>query len=381
MVNFEKVEIIKKLGHGTYGTVYLVKYNGKDYALKVMKVLEEDKKENFVNDLWREIDTYKYIDTLKKSDQIFFTKLYGYQIYDNCNEQMNLPNKEALHYNKVKALYDSSVCGKLLIEYKGLVSLDDFNMYNLNEKEIASILLQVYKIALLLLEGGYSHTDIRFANLMITPTIKKTFQFIGKKIPYYGNQISIIDYGAVANKKYHFENLDGRKLFIDDPDFWLYFELGRFTQIAVTNGYENNCLPHKKYNKYLIISEYGKNIFLRLLTTKYRPFYIEHLKKYMKLFPKAEKTCNLIINNMNKITNNAELLEVIGKNIETIYFWLIHSKIYIQFKLKYPDVYRKIFRLCTTDYFLLPNDLIQKVIDTNKAEDLINLFIGIIYNE
>ena len=69
-IDFEKVHIIKELGHGLYGTTYLAKYNMKqdeEYALKIQHVLEKDIKNNYNNEIWRELSLYKYINTLTMS--------------------------------------------------------------------------------------------------------------------------------------------------------------------------------------------------------------------------------------------------------------------------------------------------------------------------
>ena len=33
--------------------------------------------------MWCEMDLYKYIDKMHKKEQLFFTKLYGYEIFNN----------------------------------------------------------------------------------------------------------------------------------------------------------------------------------------------------------------------------------------------------------------------------------------------------------
>lgn len=43
MIYFNKVKTIKKLGSGMFGTTYLVKYQNKKYALKIQKILPENK--------------------------------------------------------------------------------------------------------------------------------------------------------------------------------------------------------------------------------------------------------------------------------------------------------------------------------------------------
>ena len=108
MVDFNNIKVIKKLGIGAYGTTYLCNYKRKQYALKVQHILETDKIKDYKNELWREIDLYEYINTLPKKDQRFFTKLYGYVIYNGCTHKQirtftpnfdDKKNKFAQHLN------------------------------------------------------------------------------------------------------------------------------------------------------------------------------------------------------------------------------------------------------------------------------------------
>ena len=88
MINFDDLQIIKKLGSGTFGTSYLVKTikNNKEYVLKTQKIFYSDKKlkdniRNYKEQIWREIDLHEFINTIDKKNQLFFTKLYDYKIF------------------------------------------------------------------------------------------------------------------------------------------------------------------------------------------------------------------------------------------------------------------------------------------------------------
>jgi len=49
--------IIKTLGKGMHGTVYLVKNSeGIEFAMKVEQIFEKDLEQNFKSPVWREID-------------------------------------------------------------------------------------------------------------------------------------------------------------------------------------------------------------------------------------------------------------------------------------------------------------------------------------
>ena len=90
-INFDNIKIIKKLNAGWHGTIYLCKYTNKLYALKIQHILEKDRIKSYDNSIWCEIDLYNSINKMPKNDQLFFTKLYGYKIYDNCTHKQIRP--------------------------------------------------------------------------------------------------------------------------------------------------------------------------------------------------------------------------------------------------------------------------------------------------
>ncbi len=93
MVNFDDLQIIKKLGSGVFGTSYLVKKtkdSNQEYVLKIQKLLYSEKKlkdnnRDYKEQIWREIDLHEFVNTLDKKEQIFFTKIYEYKIINNCD--------------------------------------------------------------------------------------------------------------------------------------------------------------------------------------------------------------------------------------------------------------------------------------------------------
>lgn len=102
MINFNNIKIIKKINAGMLGTTYLCEYKKKYYALKIQHILEKDQIEDYNNEMWREIDLYKFIDKMPNKDKIFFTKLYGYKIYNNCTHKQIRPYKIDLNDTKSK---------------------------------------------------------------------------------------------------------------------------------------------------------------------------------------------------------------------------------------------------------------------------------------
>ena len=99
-INFNNITIIKTLGAGMLGTTYLAKYNDNNYALKIQNILPSDKNKSYKKSLWCELDLYDYINNLKPLQQKFFTKLYDYEIIDDCDHKQIRPYKIDLNDKK-----------------------------------------------------------------------------------------------------------------------------------------------------------------------------------------------------------------------------------------------------------------------------------------
>jgi serine/threonine protein kinase len=131
-INFNNITNVKTLGTGMFGTTYLAKYNDNNYALKIQKILSNDRNKSYKKSLWRELNLYDYINNLKPPQEKFFTKLYGYEIIDDCKHKQIRPYKIDLNNKKDKfamrlsKLDKSNWCVKLLTEYKGNKTLQQY---------------------------------------------------------------------------------------------------------------------------------------------------------------------------------------------------------------------------------------------------------------
>ena len=118
-----------ELGVGMFGTTYLVSYKNKKYALKVQNILSSHRNKNFNYELWRELDLYNYIDKMNDNDKKFFTKLYSYQIYNNCKHkqkrEVELKGNNSFDKQLMK-LDNSSWCVNFLLEYHGKYRFYDY---------------------------------------------------------------------------------------------------------------------------------------------------------------------------------------------------------------------------------------------------------------
>jgi serine/threonine protein kinase len=254
-INFNNITIIKLLGSGMFGTTYLVKYNNNNYALKIQNILKSDKNKSYKKSLWRELDLYDYINKLKLQQQNFFTKLYSYEIINDCDHKQIRPykidfnNKKDKFATKLSKLDKSNYCVKLLTEYKGNITLQQYLYKNkLTVFQTYSIILQISNIMLILYEGGYSHNDLHTENIMLNFTEEKTFTFLNKRIPFYGLHISVIDYGEVLHKKFKI-NYKYQKIFLENRKEFFFEELYTIIMVVIMNldKYINDCkkIKHK----------------------------------------------------------------------------------------------------------------------------------------
>ena len=95
---YYKYEIIKVLGMGLQGTVYLVKdqYNDK-YAMKIEKILKSNK-----DKIWNEID---FSNSMRKIKSEHFMIIHNYWLDKNCEHIQNwnkIINKN--NYNRIQLI-------------------------------------------------------------------------------------------------------------------------------------------------------------------------------------------------------------------------------------------------------------------------------------
>ena len=342
MIDFNNVKIIKKLNTGIYGTTYLCDYKKKQYALKIQHILST--KKDYNNEMWREIDVFKYIDTLTKNEQLFFTKLYGYRIYDNCkHKQIRTFKLTGQQIEKFKKLDESNLCVEFLLEYKGKHTLRDFL---LKKKYTYSIILQIINIILILHKGGYSHNDLHYENIMIYKTKKEYFIMNGHKINYNGYQVSAIDYGRVLHKKYKIKYEGFIENFLTDNKKWLLEEIFNTIIPIITNYFTNPCIHLNK--KYI-------NDTLNIIFKNHLDIYNQEIIKYIKMFPKG--IYNLNIDEKNKF-----------------YYYAVNNRFIYEFELKYPKLFKKYFN-CITFWILSKNECLDFLLFDNP-NDYITFFIN-----
>ena len=386
-IDFDKVKIIKKLGFGIIGTTYLITYNNKKYALKIQNILEEEKNKNFNNELWRELDLYKYINKLKSEEKLFFNELHDYKIFNNCNHKQkerpfpvdfnDIHNEFA---QRLKKLDSSTWCLKYLLDYKGDMTLDTFLLkHTLNPKLIYSLMIQICNITYILDKGGYSHNDLHENNIMVNKTNKKYFIFMNKKIPYEGYQLSVIDYGEVLHKKFKIKYKGNGNIFLNHKKFYLYKETLQSIFIIINNQCKlifDYKQKHKRLPKIDINDVYTK------ILKNHPDFYIMIKDKYITQIPYCKEIFDCIMNKINTGKSIGEIINDEIKNNNNIFTYenikfakFILFKIENEFALFFPEKISKYRGLSSSYDMLLPKEDVQQILLQSNYKDLVNVLI------
>jgi len=273
-MDINKFEIIKELGHGMIGTVYLAKYKKKNYALKIEHILEKDIKKSSSSPVWREIFfSTKFAN--KYPEQ--FIKLYKYDIIDNCEHKQKYNiNINLLDKSVGKRIYNISKSNYCIRKVYSLIEGNFKDIIDLlTKKQLYSFILQYSHIILLLHNNGYAHCDIHYYNIGYVKTNKKFVKILDNKIPTYGYIFNLIDYGFIMNKNNNLNN-ENRKIYelqyineynlhfileilYDDTDFYNYLIKNKIT--FNYNELYNIFLESNEYKIVNYLSENNLNCF------------------------------------------------------------------------------------------------------------------------
>jgi hypothetical protein len=244
------MKYIKLLGTGFSGSTYLVKKNGKEYALKIQHILEKD----FLNrksQIWNEIKFYKYV-----SDYYpLFKKFYSYKIITDCEFKKN--NKSIGltvgndFKNEYKKLQESKYCIEYLTSYENNTLSNILN--KLTIKQIYSLILQLLCGIKILQKKKYTHNDFNYYNITYNNTKKKyiIIKINDKKykIPIYDYIYTIIDYGNVKiqPKKFN-KSQDINNLILNIEKYWIeYCKIIKKEDINYMKENSNNINKLIKY--------------------------------------------------------------------------------------------------------------------------------------
>lgn len=202
----DKYKVIKKLGSGLWGTVYLVKDGRRNKALKVTKISELHTKKSLEHSIWREIDFAS-----KYKNNHHFMHLYDYNIIDNCKHKQPIKSQlDNYRKERIHKLNKSKWCSILLYDVKD-DTLDNI-IDKLNKKQLYSMTIQIIYALYQMNSKGYYHRDVDFDNIAYVKTKRKTIKVFNYDVPTFGYIFSLIDYGNILHDKYLLDAPDRKKL-------------------------------------------------------------------------------------------------------------------------------------------------------------------------
>jgi serine/threonine protein kinase len=264
MINYN---IIKKIGYGTKGQVYLIKVDKHLYALKVEKL----------NELyfWREINFYKNFG-LKYPNN--FIKLIDYEIINNT----------------AKKIYD-------LVD----TTLDKI-IYKLTKQQIYSVIIQITYSIHLLHSNNYVHGDLRMPNIGMVKTTQQEIEILSYRVPTNGWIVKLIDFGSIG------ERTEAEKL--NDLEWYekkYNTELSKLVNIFIIS----NLKPLDKYcekhgiiqsntiEKFIDTKNYYFNLIGKNIKNKYIPKLLidkNHISNFVKLSSKPLELIKYFFKTLSK---------------------------------------------------------------------------------
>jgi len=304
----DKYKIIKEIGIGLMGTVYLVEKSNNKYAMKIEKILKKQCVESLKYDIWREIE---FSNTMSKYPN-HFMKLYDHWINKDCNHIQNWNkigmkleffNKSAQKY--YKSLIDSSYCS---IKVYSIVDTTLKNIANkLTKEEYNDIFIQCLYVMYLCNKSGYLHRDWKMDNIGLNKTENKYIDIFDFKVKTHGYIVVLLDYGAIIHKKYILSAYE-KKIFTSKlTDLFFMFDRYKYNMIYNFKKVErkhgiNNIDPIKineNMDKYL--PKFNDN-------NKVLEQYIYKIKHYKPDLLLPEQTIEQLIKNIYNIKRCIKLL-------------------------------------------------------------------------
>jgi hypothetical protein len=248
---YYKYEIIKVLGMGLQGTVYLVKdqYNDK-YAMKIEKILKSNK-----DKIWNEID---FSNSMRKIKSEHFMKIYDYWLDKNCNHKQSwnkIINKN--NYNRIQLIRrdiesKSNYCSIKIYSLVELSLHELIKQNKINLDQYYDIFIQCLYVMYLCHQNGYLFCDWNMDNIGLVKTNNEYINIFGKNVKTHGYFVVLIDYSGILHKKYKLTN--NEKNFFNNKINDLFFIFNRSPEhnmILNFEDFENIKYDNNRINNYL----------------------------------------------------------------------------------------------------------------------------------
>jgi len=286
-INIDNYKIIKKIGGGMEGTVYLVSKGNKKYALKIEHILESNIKQNKYSPLWREIYFMHQIAS-KYPDQ--FTQLIEYDIIANCKHKQKYSLDTKIFSIKTQKMINDIAESKYCVR-KVYTLIDSTLTHVLTKKTITtqqaySMVVQLVDILDKMHSRGWVHGDFHTGNIGVLNTKKSHINIANYHIPTFGYIYKAIDYGLVKNKKYLGKN---EKKYFDDN---MKYEISNIKYQLVNSGVWTYVRKHKlkvpgfKEHRAICIKNPGFDIVTKLTNDKFSQMFLFEIL-YTEQFQRA----------------------------------------------------------------------------------------------
>lgn len=268
------IKIIKQIGQGLVGTVYLINYGSTSNTKgqpqkKDTKAIYKIEKIIDLDNYNRQID---FDETVAKKYPGAFLNLEQYGIINNCTHIQEIPNDitDKKLKNKLIKKNESTRCCFLIYTPVLDGTLENIKT-SLTKKQRNDMVYQiVYKINIMQ-KLGYMHRDIHSKNIM--------YKKLGNTITWY-----IIDYGLIYNKKYNLtsEDKDVNADFISDI---ISFVFTLVDNKLLNYIYDNNLkiLPTKQFMKKIAASPKYDEI-LKMVPLSVQKDKTKQGKRYFNVF-------------------------------------------------------------------------------------------------
>ncbi|ARF10783.1 hypothetical protein Hokovirus_3_56 [Hokovirus HKV1] len=289
-MNLDDYEIIKVLDVGYNSVVFLVKYRKKICVLKQQKIFKNNViiKNNILelkkkSDLYSELEFFKLINSLKKSEQKFFVKLINNKIFDSevCNydkldKRTFRNNKQGLQPEKYFETLDSDkYCYFTIMEYAGKPLKEFIKSKKIwNFKYGYLIAYQMINICKILFNNNILNGNMHVGNFCLD-----------------NKQLKLIDYGSInfINKKHKYYDL-----FLIKHDLFFSIMTFAINMHIINNDFHlNDDILTKNIDK-IYNSKYITNIkndYLMIIKNASKK-YIAKISKIINNKPKNIKEAN-----------------------------------------------------------------------------------------
>lgn len=324
-------KIIKNIGSGYQGKVYLVTKNNEEYALKIFKLYPKYvNKTSQLSRFWREIEFGEYMN--KHYPEQFMTLHYS-KIIENCTFKPPIIESFLQHQRYLDTL-QSKFCGVLV--YSLINCTLDKIINKISKPTLYSIIIQCLYSFLILQKTNYIHLDVAKQNIGIINTTKKHTKILNHKIPYFGYKAILIDYGNILNIKH---NPNKEELYVYNHNKKYCVDIGYFIFNVLLDIKDTNIDIINVHNLWVLIDKIKElDIYKSLIKYNTNPYNI--LINFLIMYPILADKLGIVTENI-KFYVPKEDISFIGNHIDNIdniidYFYKkLLEEIHMDYKSRY----------------------------------------------